>query len=350
MVTDLGTLGGKSSGAYAANDKGEIVGFSDTKAGLAHAFLWSKGRMHDLGVSPAGFNFNGAVAINGRGQILGVSSKYVPIGNTEGTARSRVWFWENGRVQTIVNVGMEGLGTLAMNDRGQVIGTYTTRNGSFHQGFVWQDGKMTKLVFGPTAVNNRGQVVGGSTDAMLWERGRTRDLGSLGQPGTGSKATALNDRGQIVGGSGDYPYSGHAFLWQKGKMTDLGTLGGKSSTATAVNERGQIVGTSTFSQSTLYHAFLWQKGHMTDLGALQTSAARYSSATMINDLGQIIGLSSVGRTDLAVVWAKGRMTALPTLGGEGAEAAAINNQGQIVGQASVKTGDASHAVLWQRLR
>lgn len=89
---------------------------------------------------------------------------------------------------------MTDLGTLggtdsravAINDRGQVIGTSSTASGRYHA-FIWQDGVMT-------------------------------DLGVL--PGkSNSKAAAINDRGQVVGDSDD-----RAFLWQHKRMTDLGAM------------------------------------------------------------------------------------------------------------------------------
>ena len=48
-VTDLGTLGGESSAAYGINNNGEIVGESWTSNDVEHAFLYTGGRMIDLG-------------------------------------------------------------------------------------------------------------------------------------------------------------------------------------------------------------------------------------------------------------------------------------------------------------
>ena len=55
-VTDLGTLGGNNSWPWGINDRGQVVGGSETpdidpNSGLPtfHAFLWNKGVMHDLG-------------------------------------------------------------------------------------------------------------------------------------------------------------------------------------------------------------------------------------------------------------------------------------------------------------
>ena len=48
-VTDLGTLGGNSTTAYAVNASGKVVGYATTLDGDTHAFLWENGVMQDLG-------------------------------------------------------------------------------------------------------------------------------------------------------------------------------------------------------------------------------------------------------------------------------------------------------------
>jgi len=165
-----------------------------------------------------------------------------------------------------------------INESGQVVG---------RDAFVWQNGKKTQLGTlggrrsGARAINNRGQVVGDSTTkngtshAFLWQNGTMRDLGTLGGPT--SIAMAINEHGQVVGSSDTRNGSQHAFLWHNGKMRDLGTLGGAyaaGSSAIDVNERGQVVG-SSYSSTISYgqlgagvHAFLWQNGTMRDLGTL----------------------------------------------------------------------------------
>ena len=58
VVTDLGTLGAvQSAQAYSINDDGQVVGYAAN-----HAFLWQNGVMTDLGT--LGGNSSGASAIN----------------------------------------------------------------------------------------------------------------------------------------------------------------------------------------------------------------------------------------------------------------------------------------------
>ena len=49
QVMDLGTLGGERTSAMGINNRGDVVGFSDTSKGLTRAFLYSGGSLIDLG-------------------------------------------------------------------------------------------------------------------------------------------------------------------------------------------------------------------------------------------------------------------------------------------------------------
>lgn len=50
LATDLGTLGGAESAASAINRSGQVVGAGEVRGRLVYdAFLWSKGKMVDLG-------------------------------------------------------------------------------------------------------------------------------------------------------------------------------------------------------------------------------------------------------------------------------------------------------------
>ena len=69
---DLGTLGGRDSGATAINNAGQVVGTSYTTAGKQHAFLYSTGTMIDLGT--LGGDASAAYGINNLGQVVGLSN------------------------------------------------------------------------------------------------------------------------------------------------------------------------------------------------------------------------------------------------------------------------------------
>lgn len=69
-MVDLGTLGCSQAGASAINNSGEIVGSSFPAKGYGHAFLYSNGKMADLGV-PSGAYSSDAKGIYSIGQIVG---------------------------------------------------------------------------------------------------------------------------------------------------------------------------------------------------------------------------------------------------------------------------------------
>jgi probable HAF family extracellular repeat protein len=134
---------------------------------------------------------------------------------------------------------------------------------------------------------------------FLWERGKLKDLGTLG--GDNGTAIWINDAEDIVG-EADLPdnQARHAFLWRKGLMTDLGTLDGDSH-ATAVNSKGQVVGYFRITVRTdppFRHPFLWETGSpMVDLNTLipANSGLELVTAENINERGEIVGVGVPGR-------------------------------------------------------
>jgi probable HAF family extracellular repeat protein len=75
QLTDLGTLGGKSSRARHINERGQVVGVSQTADGVWHHFVWTGGQMIPLAPS---LGDNAADDINDNGQIIGQTRRGEP--------------------------------------------------------------------------------------------------------------------------------------------------------------------------------------------------------------------------------------------------------------------------------
>ena len=361
VIRDLGTSGGKASGAVAVNERGQVVGWWWAGTSTDRAFIWVGGKMRDLG------NLGGAYAspdaINERGQVVGRSdTKRVTVSHAVRVTVSHAFFWEQGKMRDLGTLGGGWSQAYAINDRGQIAGTADTKSGAEHV-FLWQHGKLRDITphfrgieAGVLGINERGVVLlsHGDTDqhGYVWEDGVLRDLGSLG--GGRTYPAALNDSGQVVGTSTTKSGAGHAFLWENGKMLDLGVPRGQAqSAAAAINERGQIVGTAGASgaseRSTFGGVWLWEHGKMRVLGLSDAHVIG------ISDAGQIVaGTGYFAPRDESVVplkvyaWDGGRWSRLPHLhGGPSVAASAVNNHGQIVGRGGPNDDEApTHAVLW----
>lgn len=123
------------------------------------------------------------------------------------------FLWQRGRFSTLDLPGATGTSAAAINDRGQIVGTYIDADGLPH-GFL-RDGTGFTTIDNPGAaltiaygINNRGQVVGlsYSDPADLPDRGFLLADGADGGftpiafPGAPRTiATGINDLGHIVG-------------------------------------------------------------------------------------------------------------------------------------------------------
>jgi probable HAF family extracellular repeat protein len=127
-MNDLGTLGGTNSEANFLNDRGQIVGYSDTADGAIHAFLNRWGRMTDLGTL-GGRNSN-AGAINNKGDVVGTAQTSASV--------SHGYIDRHGRMIDLNSLIPPGSGIVitnaqAINDRGQIAAEgYATSAPSVH--------------------------------------------------------------------------------------------------------------------------------------------------------------------------------------------------------------------------
>ncbi len=281
-ITDLGSLGGATSAAFALNSTGQAVGWAATPSGYSEALAFSGGSPQNL-VTGTSWTEGRATGINDAGQITGTVYE-------NGAAHGVVWS-ANGIVDLGVNTS-----AAAINAAGQV-----AASGS--QAFLYANGTETTLGVLPggswtlaEGLNDAGAVVGygdtgGQIRGFLWTgSGGMAPLGTLG--GQSSYGMAINDSGIVAGAAANSAGYLHAALWQNGAITDLGTLGGNSSYAWEINSSGEIVGSSWLAGNQTTHAYGDINGVMLDLNALLLPADSgwvLTAAYGINGSGQIVG-------------------------------------------------------------
>ena len=275
---------------WAPNESGEVAGLSDTSTldpnnenfcgvfdflgsdpHICLPFVWRHGVMTPL--PTLGGNNGAAVAINNRGQLVGASETGTA---TDCAPHFEAVIWSNkGEIQELPPLpGDTEAVASGINDRGDAVGISGNCARGPIEAVLWRNGTPINLgslggaVFNIAfGINNREQVVGQSDlpgdtthHAFLWQNGVMADLGTL--PGVpGSLATSINNEGQVVGFSDDFKGNTVALLWQSGTMPDLNTLIPADSPwflleALGINDRGQIAGYAFNPSTGEVHGFV----------------------------------------------------------------------------------------------
>ena len=168
---ELGSLAGLGSIARDLNDSGQVVGLSTiallpaasgstTPTAVIHAFRYSRGTMSDLGT--LGGTDSSANSINDRGTVVGFS-------NTANDAATHAFLSHHGRMTDLGTLGGRDSAAAAINDEGAVVGVALTGTMASH-GFIDRHGRMVDLnslipaqsgfvVTNAQDINNRGQIV-----------------------------------------------------------------------------------------------------------------------------------------------------------------------------------------------
>jgi len=326
-VKDLGTLGGNTSQAYALNNSGQVVGFSNISNNVyAHAVLFSGTGSNNVDLDSQGsVSYVGeARGINDSGQIIGWA--YTSSGRYEATL-----FTASGKVilGDLCN-SPTASEAQAINGAGTVIGyaddCFFTAQGCRFSGQGSNNVSLGGIGGGINGIaydiNASGQIVGYGTrsdnqaqHATLFSGLNNVDLGTLG--GFNSHAYGINNAGQIVGDSalpGNSIFHAALFSGTGSNNIDLGSLGGISCHANAINNSGEIVGNSfpATNNNTVYHAFIYKNGVMRDINGLLLAGSGFSNIRLIengsrvpgraiNDSGQIAAVGEIGGLTHAVL-------------------------------------------------
>jgi len=211
----IGTLGGTWSWANGINEKGQVVGISETASGQTHAFLWDSSLgMNDLGVLTSDIESEayGANGINGgdETQIVGFSV------TDTGNRRAFVWDSTNGMTNLDPYIPYTYSEAKAINESGQIIGAAGAVSGV--NAFVWDtvNGFVNLGEATAESINDFGDVAGYTdTYAFVWDKDQgMRDLNDLLPENSGwdlLEAYAINENRFVVG-TGMYEGAQQAFM------------------------------------------------------------------------------------------------------------------------------------------
>jgi probable HAF family extracellular repeat protein len=275
---------------------------------------------------------------------------------------------------------------VAINNLGQVVGSYFNPTTGLGRGFVWHNGVATELqpIGGvgncwATSINDNGVIVGGwdpgsgIPNACLWDRGKAINISE--NTDVESVAMGINNRGHIAGiansqaflldGHGIYNYvpliNGTDPMFAYGLNNNDVLFGFHNSpmqtaciwdlqngardlfpkdvfdltVSLGINNSGVAVGLVIFDPAmTLESAYKWTDGAWEFL----TPGKNHGRASGINSNGDIIFSETdpVTYENLSYLWSNGTVTRLndlvyKSLGWELSNPAAINDLGQIIG-------------------
>jgi probable HAF family extracellular repeat protein len=245
--TTIAVPGSASTFANGINDRGQIVGVSDTTTGSF--FLYSDG-VYSLINGPPGSLGTTAYGINNRGQIVGLAAiPPVPFFSS----REEGFVYSGGNYTILQDPFAGPLGTRAtgINDAGRIVGIYWDSNNIPH-GFLYNAGSYETLTQATFAygINNQNQIVGWYAGEGFLFNGTT--YAPINVPSAkGTVASGINDASEIVGDYDPITGSTRGFLYSDGNYF---TLPDPIQAPQGINDRGQIVG---YSEDSLgVHSFL----------------------------------------------------------------------------------------------
>jgi uncharacterized membrane protein len=292
---------GGDADAFDIDDDGRIVGNYD---GSSRGYVRDRDGDQTTFAAPGGDVGTTPQGVNNRGEIVGYAQDRA--GAVRGFQRST-----RGRFRPVSVSGAAGTMPTRINDRGDVVGVYSTTSADVStdiRGFLLRDGRVTDIAV-PEAeatyalgVDDRGAVVGWFVDDAGAQRGFRRDqrgrYETIAVPDAlGTVVVDLNDRGEMVGYYIDAQGGLHGFRRdRRGTVTDIErvdrTADGPSIVLgplpTGINDRGQIVGAYRDAQFEIT-GFLLDGPRFSRLRA--RDAFGESFALDINDRGTVVGIT-----------------------------------------------------------
>lgn len=384
-LVELSNPGEDASRAYAVNDTGQVVGYSQS-GGVRHAVHWLTqvftdlhGTVHfDLKHPYVLYNqdYGEAFDISNADQIVGTARALIKCPDTSFVITNAFLLRPAVLSDLATPYPGDALTNLLTFYNPCLDGYDSAATAISNTSYVvgWSDnqgGVARAFLIAPTATQFVVVGADNGNDLLI-------DLGTLGGSDPVSSATAVNDAGQVTGYSYtlangvtayrafrltpiDANVDGLPDTWfvagaqgENTLMTAVPTLGGNNGWGRGINAAGDVVGESDMvapNGAFFTHAFLYNGSTIVDLGTLATDPTQgHSAASAINDSGVVVGWAENDRREQrAFVYKDGRMQDLNSLlylkDADGrdiiptitlSEARDINENGVIVGWGQVR--------------
>ncbi len=322
-VLVLPSLGGDFTYPHAINDRGQVVGYSQTAQGEQHPFLWDRERgIEDLG----GLDRERPLwhlDINNAGQIAGTVR--APDGSQQAFIRD-----PNGTTRLLGSLGSGWSQAMGLNNHGQVSGMSEAADGSRHA-FFWD-----------------------KTTGM-------RDVIAL--PRQSSSVRALNDDGLIWGYADTPTQPRRLFIWDPNEgLLPAAALPAPELFFYALNNRSCFLARHRYRFEETY-TILWSR--QTGPKKLWGLEGEIRHSAAVNDVNQVVCREEIRARPLKlfgkrffrnrpprrqhILWDpdRGRIVLdhqIPRRMGKHFIAYDLNNSGVILGQ-TIKPGKSTRAVL-----
>jgi probable HAF family extracellular repeat protein len=294
----LPSLGGPYGQAVAISNSGIVVGNSYNSAGNANRpTVWRNGIAYELGTLGGASGF--ANALNDRGQIVGQSQT--------ASGAMRATLWADGRAIELSNLGGPTSVARGINSAGVIVGSAEVASPPLNppHAVVWYETSIVDLgTLGGDrswawSINDSSVIAGGAYSgvrvdprATVWVNSQAIDLSLRNQ--YGSNLYAINPAGVAVGAVTAPPFGRYyPAKWKQQNVIRLDGLPGEAeSFAYAINSSEQVVGYSVLTFG--YRAVLWEGTVAHDLNNLLTRSDARRGYTLakafgINDAGWIVG-------------------------------------------------------------
>ena len=268
-IVSISDLGGESARAHDLTDTGLVVGgasSADTpfsrfdEVHYYEPFVSQGGRTIAIPTPERGFS--SAAAANNRGEVVGTAS-------TRSSITAFKWSESDG-YEHLGDFGAFLVHVVDINERSDILINLTPQEVLQFGNYHYQ---------GPQAIiYNAGSII------RVPDSQFRITLGS-----------AINDNGAVVGSFGTIPgVETHAYIWDQGNgFRDIG-IDGEYSYATDINNAGIVIGAfaDAYPQSTIPFVYTEQAGRQPLIDLIDNLAdwSRLDSASRINDHGQIVGI------------------------------------------------------------